>query len=349
VVETVRAAGIFVVASAGNEGPQCASVQNPIALHDAVFSAGAHNISGAIANFSSRGPVTVDGSNRPKPDITAPGLNVDSAWRDNTYKSLSGTSMSAPHVAGAAALIWSAEPALIGMVDLTEQILIKSATPVFANQCGEGAQPVAPNYTYGYGRLDALAALEMAQHRSTATVAVLDCDAAPLPGAQAMVTDQYTGYTYKQLADSSGAARFPVIFSRVLSDTYTIAGQAGSAQFPAVTMQLSSGNNATATLQADVCNQPASLMVKVIDADNLPVGNAQIFLTDQATGNRYNAMADSEGQVWFANVYAGEYTMQLIGGIYGVKKTSVILTPGEAKEIVQLLGYKLHLPLIVRE
>ena len=72
-VEMVRAAGQFVVAAAGNEGSACSTVMSPIATHDAVFSIGAHDSGGTIASFSSRGPVTSDGSGRLKPDLERAG------------------------------------------------------------------------------------------------------------------------------------------------------------------------------------------------------------------------------------------------------------------------------------
>jgi len=78
-IENVRAAGIVVVTSAGNSGPECGSVEYPPAIYDAAFSVGATSSDDEIRSFSSRGPVFVDGSNRLKPDVCAPGSYVRSA------------------------------------------------------------------------------------------------------------------------------------------------------------------------------------------------------------------------------------------------------------------------------
>ncbi len=131
-VRALRSAGIFVVASAGNDGPACGTVTDPIAIYDEVFSVGAVDERNELAPFSSAGPVTVDGSGRTKPDILAPGVQVLSAMPESSYAELSGTSMAGPHVAGVVALIWSANPKLIGDIDRTEQILIETAAP-FSN------------------------------------------------------------------------------------------------------------------------------------------------------------------------------------------------------------------------
>jgi hypothetical protein len=125
----LRTAGIFVVASAGNSGPACNSVSDPLAIYDDAFSVGAIDAQGALTSFSSRGPVTVDGSQRPKPDILAPGAEVVSALPQSTYGPNDGTSMAGPHIAGVVALMWSAQPALIGDIDATERILLDTATP----------------------------------------------------------------------------------------------------------------------------------------------------------------------------------------------------------------------------
>ncbi len=128
-VDALRAAGIFVVASAGNDGPRCSTIKDPIAIYDGAFSVGAVDEGRSLAPFSSTGPVTVDGSGRLKPDIAAPGVDVWSAWPGGQYAANSGTSMAGPHVAGVVALLWSANPALIGDIDRTEQILRDTAQP----------------------------------------------------------------------------------------------------------------------------------------------------------------------------------------------------------------------------
>jgi subtilisin family serine protease len=158
-VENVRAAGIMVAISAGNTGATCSSLRNPAGIYDAAFSVGATDSSDNIAYFSARGPVTVDGSGRLKPDISAPGVSVRSSFPGAGYGRLSGTSMAAPHVAGAAALLWSAAPQLVGDVDTTEEILNRAARPQTTTEgCGGDGADDVPNNVYGWGILDALAA-----------------------------------------------------------------------------------------------------------------------------------------------------------------------------------------------
>ena len=158
-MDNLRAAGVFMAVSAGNSGSSCATVSDPPAIYDSAITIGATDSGDTIAGFSSRGPVTADGSNRRKPDLVAPGVSVRSSIPVGGYGSMSGTSMASPHVAGAVALLWSAFPVLVRNVDLTESVLANTAVPLVTSQrCGGDAAYQYPNNVYGAGRLDVLAA-----------------------------------------------------------------------------------------------------------------------------------------------------------------------------------------------
>jgi serine protease AprX len=156
-VEAQRAAGILTVVSAGNDGyGGCSTVSDPPAIYDAAYTVGATDSSDYLAGYSSRGPVTVDGSNRLKPDLVAPGSTVRSSVPGGGYGYKSGTSMAAPHVAGAAALLWSAIPELADDLEATEAQLNGHAYGIASSACSSGG---VPNNLYGWGRLDVYTAV----------------------------------------------------------------------------------------------------------------------------------------------------------------------------------------------
>ena len=166
VVQTVRAAGILTAHSAGNDGRgdsnlSCETITEPAAIYAESFTVGSTTSTDNISSFSSRGPVTVDGSNRFKPQVTAPGSGIWSTIPNSSYGYKSGTSMAAPHVAGLTALLISAHPALAGQVDVLETLIERSALPLFTEQsCGGDTPSSHPNHTYGWGRIDAWAAYQ---------------------------------------------------------------------------------------------------------------------------------------------------------------------------------------------
>ncbi len=133
-VDALEAAGILVVAAAGNTGPFCGSVQDPPAPYPDVLTVGAVDQQRRVTAFSSRGPATAGVA---KPDLMAPGADVLSAMPGGGYAALDGTSMATPQVAGVVALMWSANPDLVGDLDRTRQILRSTATPVQADQRGD--------------------------------------------------------------------------------------------------------------------------------------------------------------------------------------------------------------------
>jgi subtilisin family serine protease len=155
------AAGIFFVAAAGNTGPACSSVEDPPAPYADVFTVGAVDQQRQVTDFSSRGP-TADGL--AKPDLVAPGKKVLSALPNSTYGTFDGTSMATPHVAGVVALMWSANPRLIGDIDTTGRILRETttpATPSYQDQAESAACRAATNIT-GAGLVNAYAATQAA-------------------------------------------------------------------------------------------------------------------------------------------------------------------------------------------
>lgn len=162
-----KSAGIFVVVGAGNNGDiGCGSITDPPAIYQQNFTVGAVDKTSVLASFSSKGPVTLNGQLFIKPDIVAPGVDILSAFPGGTYQILSGTSMATPHVAGAVALLWSADPDLIGNIDRTMQILEQTAHKLesipTSGECGNIF--IFPNNLTGYGLLDVYSAVRLALH-----------------------------------------------------------------------------------------------------------------------------------------------------------------------------------------
>jgi serine protease AprX len=177
-VEAQAAAGIMMVVAAGNSGSSCSTTIDPPSFYAASYTAGALNTgTDTIAFFSSRGPVTVDGSGRIKPDITAPGTSTRSASNssDSAYTFADGTSMATPHIAGAMALLWSAIPSLQNQIDASRAALNNAAHFISSTQCGTAGPP---NNVYGWGRVDILAAVTSGTPTPTPTPGPITLSAA---------------------------------------------------------------------------------------------------------------------------------------------------------------------------
>jgi subtilisin family serine protease len=148
-VDNTVAAGVLVVIAAGNTGPSYGTVSSPGVAREA-FTVGASDKNNVITNFSSRGPANV--TFQIKPEVLAPGASITSTVPRGTcslcdasgFQTLSGTSMAAPHVAGAAALLLERFPTWTpGQV---KEALMEKSVNLSYNV-----------FTQGNGRIDAYA------------------------------------------------------------------------------------------------------------------------------------------------------------------------------------------------
>jgi hypothetical protein len=156
ILHRLEQAGIFVVFAAGNN--KTAGPGSP-ASYPHAFAVGAvqkEKDGIKIADFSSRGPVQWREMEYLKPELTAPGVNIRSAWLNDGYITLDGTSLAAAHVSGTAALLLESNPQLtpyeIGAI-------LKQTASWNPSWNLEGKRP---NNTYGFGTLNACAALQQA-------------------------------------------------------------------------------------------------------------------------------------------------------------------------------------------
>lgn len=172
VVDGWHAAGVYPVFSNGNASncfypapPGLNTVGNPARYGNVTGVGSTGQSNGLYATHSNWGPTDNPDTVNPKPgwadlkpQVLAPGVGIRSSVNsgDTAYASYTGTSMSAPHVAGLVALMWEAAPCLIGDYATTETIIEDTATPI-PYDTGGGAN--VPNYATGWGEINALAAV----------------------------------------------------------------------------------------------------------------------------------------------------------------------------------------------
>jgi subtilisin family serine protease len=287
-VEAQRAAGIMMVVAAGNSGSNCSTVTDPPSHYEAAYTIGAFSASsGVIAPFSGRGPAAIDGSGRVKPDLTAPGVGIRSSYPTNTYVALNGTSMATPHVAGAIALLWSAQPALRRQIDLTESVLNGAAVAVPTTDCNSSG---SPNNVYGHGRLDIKAAVDAAFPSVSPVSAVF----APAGGAGAITVDALPVVNWTATSQASW-----IVIDGAAGGTgdgminYTVAANAGDA--PRISTLTVAG--VMVTVRQEAVTQ-YSVAGRIVTSAGVGVAQASVSFTRVAGAGRVpiGVVTDAEGR-----------------------------------------------------
>lgn len=160
--EKLHKSGVVVVAAAGNEGYNefetrrgvkslhtTTSITDPGNAQDVITVGSTHRREPhnyGVSYFSSRGPT---GDGRMKPDLVAPGEKILGPVGQGEFAILEGTSMAAPHVSGAAAMLMSRYPELVGQPDRIKKVICEAATDVGRERAFQG-----------HGVLDILRALQ---------------------------------------------------------------------------------------------------------------------------------------------------------------------------------------------
>lgn len=220
IINAWQAAGIYPIFANGNGGVNgCGTVglntvNNPARAGNVTGVGSTGTSNGAYASHSLWGPTdnpdTINPRGYPnmKPQVVAPGVAIISATNsgDNAYVSGTGTSMSAPHVAGLIALMWQAGFCLVGDYATTETLLETSATPIPYNT---GSGLTSPNYATGWGEIDALAAVRAARDTcgDSALEGVVRSSLSNAPLAWATVTataNDGFGFARSVFTDSNG-------------------------------------------------------------------------------------------------------------------------------------------------
>ncbi len=226
-VQSWRSAEILPVFAAGNSGPGAGSIINP-ANYPESFAVGALDRNNQVASFSSRGPGPYPGII--KPDISAPGVSIRSTIPEG-YQTWQGTSMAAPHIAGVAALLRSADPNI--SVAEIEALLKETATPLTDSNYTE-----SPNYGYGYGMVNAFAAVEQVFQPEavvTGQVLVEGEDTEPPTINHLPISSAYAEYSLlieAEVSDDISALEAEVLFR-----------EKGSSQWLTVKMERISGDH----------------------------------------------------------------------------------------------------------
>lgn len=312
-LRALRAAGIFAVFAAGNEGPKGKTIDSPASLPEA-FAVGASDEYDEVANFSSRGPSPWG---EIRPHVVAPGVHVRSSTPGGAYDSMNGTSMAAPHVSAVAAMLRSVSPTV--SITRTAHLITSTAVPLG----GDGPHgtsslaSVVPNNAVGWGRVDAFAAVSALAQPGIVTGTVRDAvSGAPVSGARVTASSHggEGGGTTTSGADGNYLlALAPGVYDLTVS---------AFGYEPATAWGVVVAADATAVRSFALAPLPTgSLRVRVTDADSHQPISATVAVLDTP----YEVATDTHT----FNLPSGAYALRAARLGYRVVTATAVVTAGQ--------------------
>jgi subtilisin family serine protease len=246
VLESWIAAGIFPVFAAGNTfscggmpEPHLSTVSSPASLASAFAVGSTGNHDGEYATHSLWGPTTDSSPGLPrypdprgfphlKPQVVAPGVDVRSATDndDRGYITMTGTSMSSPHITGLVALMLEAGECLRGDYATLGTIIMQTAKPIPYDTGGDPAPGPGnvPNYATGWGEIDAAAAVRAAANacgpQGFLAGKVTAAGGAAVSGAKIEIYADSGAKIYQAMTDTDGSFKRRV--PQLLNGGYTM-------------------------------------------------------------------------------------------------------------------------------
>jgi subtilisin len=269
--DNAQAAGLLTVAAAGNSGTPAGRGNTVIypARYDSVIAVAATDSSDRRASWSSTGDQV---------ELAAPGVSVYSTLLGESYGYASGTSMASPHVAGAAALVWAAQPSWTN-ADVRAQ-LQNTADDLGAT----GRDPL-----YGFGLVNAARAVPMPATTGSITGQVTDsADGAAIAGAtvstdtgQSATTGAEGTYSISGVPTGQRSVTVSAVGfqsqtrSVVVSENQTTIVDFALALATGGTMHVSALEGAK-SVKGKSANWEVAVTVTIRDSDGNPVANAMV-------------------------------------------------------------------------